>query len=161
MYSHPATAAISLRYPWGSLDVNTPIAEFRILAIQDNRKSVEFTAGCGDPVFVEIVGEGVTVGVRTLRTGDYYFFTDKPYMYRFAGLYSASSPEGTSDLSSRSVDNFATRYQRWIQRLATRLPGWQSELLEIRTERLLPFFKYAVFLGDDNDLRIELIRPNG
>jgi hypothetical protein len=51
------------------------------------------------------------------------------------------------------------KFQSWLQNLFLKLPGWKVSSLTIESDRLLPLFKYAVFLGGQDGPAITLVLP--
>ncbi|MBN1686567.1 MAG: hypothetical protein JW852_07915, partial [Spirochaetales bacterium] len=147
-----------LKHPWRRLESEMPVAELRLLGIKDGMRSIEFTPRDGDTYFLEIPGNGITVGAEALRTSDYYFFIDKPAMYRLKTVSAAGEGEAVQIFTKESHDT-GGKLQEWLQNLARRLPGWEVEPLLATAERLLPLFRYSVYLGVEEGATVRLERP--
>ncbi len=151
------TMAISITYPWRPVDRDRPVAEVRLLSIASGRRSIEFTPDSGDTYFYELDGPGIRFRVITLDVSDYYFFVEKPFMYRFDSVSAAGNDKVTV-----SLDNHRTAgssFQKWLQHIGVMLPGWDAVPLTVEADRLLPLFRYAIYLTGENGPRIELVAP--
>ena len=149
--------AVSLKYPWRRLETDRPVAEVRLLSISAGRRSIEFTPDSGGTYFYELDGPGVRIEVTTLVTSDYYFFTEKPAMYRWSSVGAA---EGSGEHIALPNDRDGnSRFQMWLQSIGESLPGWESRILALESDRLLPLFKYGIFLDGEGGPRIELMTP--
>ena len=155
------SAAIpALKYPWRRLSPEIPAAELRVLSVVDGKRSIEFTPHAGDTYFFELPQNGIAVEAAILRASEFYFFVDRPVMYR---LESVSPFDGGDFVSFSSIgsSDAGGKFQNWLQNLALWLPSWEVESLSIRTEKLLPLFRYAVYLGGEEGPSIELVQPEG
>jgi len=149
-----------VRYPWRHYDTAVPLAEFRLLSITSGGRSIEFTPHSGDTYFVEMTGTGIAVNLDVLSTSDYYFFADKPLMYRLRSI----SPAGNEEISYSLAENAGKagkNVQAWIQQKMQNLPGWEVYSISAQTERLLPLFRYAVYLNEESRPEIRLMQPQG
>ena len=153
-----AGAVPALRHPWRRVEAGTPVAELRLLAITNGMRSIEFTSRDGDTYFFEISGNGITVEAEVLRTSDYYFFIDRPEMYRLKRVSDARGDDGIH-LFTKDPDDAGGRFREWLQSLAREFPGWYVEPLLATTERLLPLFRYSVYLGGEEGAVIKLEQP--
>ena len=153
------SAAIpALKYPWRQIHQDAPVAEFRVLSVVEGKRSVEFTPYAGDTYFFELPQKGIAVEAAVLRASDYYFFIDKPVMYRLQSV----SPYGNRDavfLPPSGSGEVGGKFQSWLQNLALRFPSWDVESLTIGAETLLPLFRYAVYLGGEEGAFIKLVQP--
>ena len=157
-----AAAIPAVKYPWRRIDPEAPAAELRVLSIVDGKRGIEFTPYYGDTYFFELPPNGITVEAAVLRTSDYYFFIDRPVMYRLKSV-SPFRGDKVVFLSSSESSGAGGKFQNWIQNLALRLPGWEVESLNIGAEKLLPLFRYAVYVGggDGESPSIKLVQPEG
>jgi hypothetical protein len=157
-----AVAIPAVKYPWSALSADTPVAELRVLSAVDGKRSIEFTPSGGDTYFFELPGTGVAVGAMVLHTSDYYFFVERPAMYRLTHISPLVPDDGASVnlMSDGAVSGDpGGKFQSWLQNLFLKLPGWKVSFLTIESDRLLPLFKYAVFLGGQDGPAITLVLP--
>lgn len=155
------TAAIpALKHPWYRLYQDTPVAEFRVLSVVDGKRSIELTPYTGDTYFFELPQDGITVELAVLRASDYYFFVDRPVMYRLKSVSPFDDGDEVAP-SALGAGDAGGGFQNWLQSLALRFPAWEVESLAISAEKLLPFFKYAVYIDGDGDAAITLVQPEG
>jgi hypothetical protein len=148
----------AIKYPWRRINPDAPVAELRVLSIVDGKRSIEFTPDHGDTYFFELPSNGITVEVAVLRTSDYYFFVDRPVMYRLKSISPVGGDEAVF-LSSDPSNGAGGGFQYWLQNLALRFPAWNVDSLSISTEKLLPLFRYAVFVEGGDGPSIKLIQP--
>ncbi len=147
-----------LRQPWYRMEPGEPVAELRVLAFVDGKRSIEFTPRGGDTYFLQVPGTGITVEAAVLQASDYYFFIDKPQMYRLNGIAPAGSGAQVPVLANDQGDA-AGRFQEWLQKIAQHLPGWEVKSLRAESLLLLPLFKYNVYLAGEDGPAVKLVQP--
>jgi hypothetical protein len=148
-----------IRHPWRQFEEGAPVAEVRLLSISNGNRSIEFNPRDGDTYFVELPGNGIEVEITVLQASDYYFFVDKPMMYRLKSI----APPGGSEQVYNVVDeggDAGKRFQAWLQSNMQRLPGWDVRSIHVTANVLLPLFRYAVDLGGKDGPEIRLVRPD-
>ena len=81
-------------------------------------------------------------------------------MYRFKSVSAASAESGVREVAIPGESSGYSSYQKWIQALGLRLPGWRIRTVSVRKDNLIPLFKYGVDLDGLEGPTITLIREN-
>jgi hypothetical protein len=158
-----AAMAVSLKYPWRRAEPGVRVAEVRLLSIAAGKRSIEFAPDSGGTYFYELGSPGIQFKVTTLVTSDYYFFVDRPFMYRWETISAADGYKVVAEGSRTSIAlpnhrEGGSSFQAWLQRMSEILPGWDSYILTIEADRMLPFFRYGILLDGEGGPRIELMK---